>query len=222
MTRRDEKWKLPKSLQLTPERLLEVDAEQRRLAARAQSPFASLSPREHERARALRLIEELKAEIGPIEKRLGKVFTAAGATDFDELTEAQHDIWRRLAEAHAAVGRYDLAAHYETDRNQKAFYLRVWRAVHRDDSHWCGCPAPLNGGTHTFAKTDVWSVKHGRVMPLLKCSNCNCLNVAALPKELAEQRAHRQSARRIASGMSLEDAANALRARRHTTKELIK
>lgn len=219
------KWELPEALRATPERLAEFEAAQRELARRSQSPFANLSPSQSERARAARVIPELEAALKGVEKKLGKVFTAGGAESFEELQEAQKIFWRQLAEAHAVTGRYDLAAHYEYDRPEKARHLRVWRAVWRDDGHFCACPATLAGHPQFFVVADIFSVKHNREMMLVKCSACKCLNVTTSREVLAplqEQRAHRRAASAAAANLSPADAAKALRARGHTSRELLK
>ena len=216
------KWTLPEALQATPERLEAFDAAQRELAKRANSPFANLSPSEHARARAARQIPELAAALKGVEKKLGRVFTAEGCEDFEGLREAQQNLWRQLAEAHAATGRFDLAAHYEYDRGERARYLRYWRAVLRDDDHFCPCPPTNVGLPQFFAVADVFSVKHGREMVLVKCAGCKCLNVttkASVLGALREQRAHRRAALATGAKTPAEEA-RLLRGR--GTKELLK
>jgi hypothetical protein len=215
------KWELPPALKATPERLEAWAAEQRKLAQRANSPFANLSPSEHARARASRHVEELTTALKFVEKKLGKVFTSGGAESFEELQAAQQGIWRQLAEAHATTGRFDLAAHYEYDRGEKARYLRYWRAVWRDDEHFCTCPPTLAGLPQFFAVADVWSVKHNREVILVRCGACKCLNVTTRREVLApilEQRAHRRAA--VATGARTRaEEARMLRGR--GTKELL-
>lgn len=219
------KWELPEALRATPERLAEFDAAQRELAKRANSPFANLSASEGERARASRVIPELTESLGVIEKKLGKVFTAGGVESFEELKAAQRTLWRQLAEAHAATGRYDFAAHYEYDPAERYRYQRTWRAVWRDDEHFCACPPTNAGHPQFFVVGDVFSIKHGREMMLVKCSACKCLNVTTNRRvldALLTQRAHRRTAAALASGQSPTEAAKTLRKHSHTTRELLK
>jgi hypothetical protein len=219
------RWELPEALRLTPEKLAEAEAEQRALARTSPSPYANLSPAQSESARAARVIPELEAALKGVEKKLGRVFTAGGAESFGELQEAQKVTWRQLAEAHATLGRFDLAAHYEYDRAECARYLRYWRAVMRDDEHFCPCIPSLTSErdvtfpTH-YVKQDVFSVKHGREMHLIACASCRFLNVTHLPPHLAEQRRHRAAARQLAEGLSPSEAARILTARGHTALNL--
>lgn len=216
------RWELPEALRVTPERLAAFDEAQRELARRINSPFAHLSPSEHARARAAQQVPELEAALKGVEKKLGKVFTAGGAENFEELQEAQKVLWRQLAEAHATTGRFDLAAHYEYDRGEQARYLRIWRAVWRDDAHFCACPRTLAGLPQFFSVSDVFSLRHGREMVLVKCAACKCLNVTTRADVLGpirEQRAHRRAALATGAKTPAEEA-RLLRGR--GTTELLK
>jgi hypothetical protein len=219
------KWELPEALKATPERLKEFEAAQAVLARTTPSPFANLSPSESERRRAARAVDELTGSLKAVEKKLGRVFTAGGCENFEGLEAAQKSVWRQLAEAHATAGRYDLAAHYEYDRKECVRYLRIWRAVWRDDDHFCSCGPTNAGHPQFFAVADIYSVKHGRETILVKCAACKCLNVTTNRRvldALLTQRAHRKTAAALASGMTAADAAKTLRARNHTTRELFK
>jgi hypothetical protein len=220
------RWELPTALQLTsPEKLAEAEAAQRDLARTSPSPFANLSPASAARGRAARVIPELEDALKRVEKQMGRVFTAGGAESFEELQEAQKVIWRQLAEAHAATGRFDRAAHYEYDPAEKYRYQRIWRAVWRRDDYFCGCPPTNAGHPQFFVVADIFSVKHGREMVLVKCGACKCLNVTTnreVLKPLQEQRAHRKAAAALVGGAAPADAAKTLRIRNHTTRELLK
>jgi hypothetical protein len=218
------RWELPKPLQINADNLAEFEAALKALVRRAQSPFANLSPSEHARARAARHVEELTAALTAVDLKLAKVFTARGVEKFAELEEAQRCLWRQLAEAHATTGRFDLAAHYEYDRTESARHLHYWRAVWRDDEHFCSCPPTLAGLPQFFAAADVWSVKHNREAILVKCSACKCLNVTTKREVLApilEQRAHRRAAASSGAKTRAEEA-RLLGARNHTTRGLLK
>jgi hypothetical protein len=65
-------------------------------------------------------------------------------------------------------------------------------------------------------------MKHNAVRHLIKCAECGHLNVTSLPKELAEQRAHRARAREVAGTLKPSDAAAALAQRDHTARQLLK
>lgn len=229
-----EKWQLPEPLRLTDdkreviaERLAAAEAAQARLVARAQSPFARLSPAEFERATAARVVEEYRATLEVLDALILKGERLKRPTRKERgglrvALEARPAIAAQLAEAYATTGRYDLAAEVTPDRDQKALYLRIWRAIWRDDAHWCACPPPLAGGTHTFVRQDIFSVRHDREMPLLKCSSCPCLNVTPLPAALVEQRALRATARQLAGDLKPDDAKAVLLERGHTSERILK
>jgi hypothetical protein len=226
------KWHLPKSLQVTDEMMPAIEKAQAEIAARVASPFASLTPQEQERARAQTLVKELTEQLQHVQKRISKVFTRGGADHFDELLKTQRSLWRQLAEAHASTGRFDLAAEYTDDktaeeRRQKAEYIRIWRAVWRDDSHFCACGPHRGSGKNaslevpaSYVKKDIFSVAHNAVMPLVACSKCKCMNVMPLPKALAEQRSARAQAHALAGDLKPADAAARLREANHTTEAL--
>lgn len=218
------RWELPEALRVTPERLAAFDEAQRELARRVNSPFANLTPSEHARARAAQLIPELAMALDHVEKQLGRVFTRKGVEHFGELTDAQKNLWRQLAEAHAATGRFDEAARYEYDRTEKARYLRWWRAVWRDDEHFCACPRTNAGLPQFFAVADIFSVKHGREMALVKCGGCRCLNVtsrADILGPIREQRSHRRAALAIGA-KTPADEKRMLSAAKLTTAHLLR
>lgn len=223
----EERWELPEPLRVTPEMLAEIDRADREALARGQSPFLALSPQERERARAIQIAAEYEQALEHLDSLIKqgakrKWPTGRQKKELAAAREARPAVAAQLAEAYAASGRFDLAAEAHPDRKQKADYLRVWRAVFRDDAHWCDCPKPLSGGTHTFVRQDIFSVKHDRFMPLLRCSNCKCLNVAPMPKEIVEQRAHRATAAQLVRGMKPDDAKRELIRRGHVAKELLK
>ncbi|HZG53834.1 MAG TPA: hypothetical protein VEZ40_17150 [Pyrinomonadaceae bacterium] len=226
----DEKWFLPPKHRLdSAEKLAAADLEQIELSRRTQSPFAQLSAEERERAAAVRLVAEHKATV----ELLRGMIKAHEARPGDEPKLLRHRrelkaarealplVLSQLAEAYATTGYFETAAHYEPDRAKKAFYLRVWRAMWREDGHWCECPNTPTGLPHTFVVNDIYSIRHQRMMPLMKCKRCKCLNVAPLRPELVAQRAHRRTAHGMAAGKSPEEAKALLASHKHTTKDLL-
>lgn len=224
----EEQYKFPDRLRLAdnPTRLAEADERQRELARKVQSPHASLTPEERERERAARLVTEHKANA----ELLQSLIATYGAQtrpqrrqrrELAAAREALPAVLRQLAEAYAACGKFFLAAEVEPDRKQRAWYLRVHRAIWREDGHWCSCPPTTAGHTRAFVKQDIYSIRHERVMPLMKCAGCNCLNVAPLKPELAAQRAHRREAAALVAGMLPEDGKKVLIQRKHTTRDLL-
>lgn len=234
MTQADEKWELPEGVRFKPETAAAHEKAQAEWAARAASPFASLTPQEQERERAARLIEEHKATLAALDSAIARAFTRASLTEeqrreYEGAAAARPHVAAQLAEAYASAGRFDLAAKYEPGRKQKADYLRIWRAVWRDDSHSCACEPHRGSGQHArievptqYVRKDIYSVRHDAVLPLVACSKCRCLNVQPLPRALAEQRAHRARALSIAEGLKPAEAAERLRELNHTTEALLK
>lgn len=204
-TRENERWSLPESLDLnkSPELLAKTLEWQRELHVRANSPFARLSPQEHARAQAMRMIPDLQNSLNSI------------ADDEESALEGKKVLQSRLAEAYAQTGRYDLAASIDPRPAHRDEWQSVMEAVVRDDDESCQC-APGK----EVVELDVFSVKHNRVMSLIKCSGCGLRNVKVIPRELAQQRAHRVKAAELVGNAAPNDAAAILRAAGHTTERL--
>lgn len=212
----DGKWELPEQLRITDPLVL-AQSEQMRaeLSKRAQSPFAHLTPHEAERHNAGIMATHLEGELQHLSEQIARVLTVGGG-DLIELTEARKAISARLAEAYATLGRFDLAYEVDPRPEHRAEHLEILKAIKRPDEEWnCKC-AP----GRDFIKRDIIT-PDGQRKVLRACSGCGELNAVAIPKHLAQQRGHRVKARAMVSGMSIEDAANHLRAKGHTTEELI-
>lgn len=87
-----------------------------------------------------------------------------------------------LAEAYAAVGRFTDASQVGTA--QSDFYRQIEEAIWRDDAERCECPTftTMNQGVKItvgtwFTLREIFSTRHGKTMPLKKCSACDSLNV---------------------------------------------
>lgn len=209
------KWELPEALRITDPLVL-AQSEQMRteLTKRAQSPFAHLSPQEQERHQAGIMATHLEGELQHLSEQIVKVLTVGGG-DLDELAEAKKAIAARLAEAYASLGRYDLAFEIDPRSEHRAEHLEILEAMKRPDDEWCEC-----GPGRDFIKRDV-ILPNGERRILRACSGCKTVNLVFIPKHLAQQRARRAKARTMVAGMSIEDAANHLRARGHTHENLI-
>lgn len=155
----DEQWKIPErfrvSLDITDEAahqlLLQCNAAQAELGKKINAPFTRNSPLERAMSKAFITIESLE-----------RVKIHA------ELTDEQKEI---MAEAFAAVGRYDLAA--ETTLANRELYEQYWAAVWRNDGDWC-----LHPEQHKYVRENVFSIREGKAMPLLACNVCRTWNVA--------------------------------------------
>lgn len=222
-------WTLPANLRLTDLNLAAVKAQERIWATTAASPYANTSSVEFERARSVRIAEELRATLADISRRIGLAITT-GEGNLDSLRADQLELKHQLAERYAVFGRYDLAAEVEPQTAYRDQYIAILEAVWRDDDVWCECEPHRAQGTSSaqftnkVAVQDVWSIKHGVVMTLLRCNakGCGFLNVGHLPSDLAAQRAHRATAQQVAGNLSPDEAAKELRARQHTAQRLLK
>ena len=93
----------------------------------------------------------------------------------------------RVAEALAMQGKYHDAALEAASPEAKKRYAEIHAAVWRDDEESCECPETTadprgaKGQTiqlpTTYAEEIVYSEKHGREMPLVRCSLCGDANV---------------------------------------------
>jgi len=200
---------LPDSLKISNPQVLE-QAEQMRadLIQRANSPFARMSPQEQTRARAFKISEELQNDLDIISEQIAR----GEATH--ELKAAQFTIASQLAEQLAITGNYERAYEIDPREEYRAEYRGILEAINRDDEESCGCPPG-----RTFVKADVFSLKHGRTVTLIKCQ-CGYLNARPITAELSKQREHRAKAQSLVGDLSPADAAERLRAIGHTTKQL--
>lgn len=150
--------------------LLANDAAQKELGTRVNSPFTRTSPLDSMRSKAFVTIETL------LKVKITQTLTA--------------DQQEQLAEAYATTGRYDLA--YEATKVNKKLYRKYWTAIFAPDLSWCKHEAE-----HQYTKENIFSLKHGKVMPLFACNLCDFWQVADEPKHLTTARAKRAEARSI-------------------------
>lgn len=148
--------------------LLECDKQQEELGKVINAPFTQNTPTERARHKALITLQSLEQ-----------------AKRFVELLPEQYEM---IAECHAAMGRYDLAA--EITLQHKDLYEKYWEAVFLPDEHWCAHP-----DQHKYTKENIFSVKHGKEMALLACNVCDTWNVADEPEFIKTARAQRAAAR---------------------------
>lgn len=221
-TEETEKWELPARLRITdPDVLAQSEAMRADLAQRVNSPFARLSPQEQERANAAVIADHLKKDLERVNHQITAIVIVNGSDSqsrkLQDLQDARHHISARLAEAYASIGRFDLAAEIDPRPESRAEYVEILEAINRDDDEWsCEC-AP----GRDFIKKNVFSLKHGRVMPMRKCLGCKETNVTSLPAHIVEQRAHRARARELVADKTPEEAKAILTREGHTTEKLI-
>lgn len=139
-----------------------------------------LSPAEQERVRALILEPDLRKQLKEtVDKR-----TSQGRKDKTHLRA-------RLADNLAKQGRFEEAADIHPDNTEAQFYAEVWKAVWRKTEILCQCSPEkvrLQGKLLTIPNfqvlKEIYSVKEGRNVPLLKCTCCGFLNARDLTPEL--------------------------------------
>ncbi len=239
------KWRLPKQyelnaalLALPPDELKKKDpelfalwqkvqADEKQLREAAASG-ATLSSQDAFRARAAQRAEEHRVTIANLNKQIAEVIVNGAEGNLDELQAAKIAIRHRRAEQLALLGRFDLASQEEPDPVYRDRYLAILDAVMRDDGEWCDCSDLHGSGEHSHISVtrqhiseEVYSLKHAKVMPVIRCSGCGGLNVMDAPKHLLQQRAHRVRAKQIAGDLLPVDAAERLRVKGHTTEKLI-
>lgn len=117
----------------------------------------------------------------------------------------------KLADAYAEQGRYTEAAKLHPVKARAKEYSAIEAAISRRDTDSCKCVGdevtdPVSGKTLHIPNVnhviDVYSIKHKRMMPLIRCEKCGHLNVRPLPEVLAQ----RQRAMGTAQEKSVTDA----------------
>jgi hypothetical protein len=121
----------------------------------------------------------------------------------------------RLAEALAMRGRFEEAAAVEPREDVSGRYREIHEAVWREDEDACDCPPAVRDergprGTvievpTSFVEEIVFSGKHGREMPLVRCASCGDLNVKSRTPELERLHETRAESARLARGLSVAE-----------------
>jgi len=200
----DKKYDIPDSLnweKFTDEQKAAVELEQRRLAEVVNSPFSNKTAKDIERFNAGIIIEETQQILQAI--------------PLDEMPEIVRDTY---AEALASVGKFGEALSAVCCSEKQAFYEAVIKAIDIDDAERCECNAEKVGDRYInprYVEAEVWSVKHGKQMPVIRCNKCGHRNVQPLPKSIADERAMRAKVRAYTTGKSHEEA-------RNITQQLVK
>lgn len=189
------KYDLPAEL-LTKERLEAAALEQRRLAEVVNSPYSGKSPQDIQRFNAGIVVRETEA-----------MLLAIPLKKLSQPTREQY------AEALAEIGHFEHAAKVTKNKDRRKDYKSIWKAILKDDTERCKClKTDFNGvrKNNLFAELEVWSLKHGRRMPLIRCNICGHRNVKNLPESIAKEREIRQRNRRFVSGKTHDDAKSIL------------
>lgn len=155
-------------------------------------------------------------------------FAILTGDDSEETAGRRYTAAQTLAENLAAQGRFDEAAKVTPSEVQAHEYVDLHEAVMRPDDEWCGaeCDARFENDptrlTREDIKAEVYSIPHGKHMPLNKCSYCGGVNVRAAARENLERRGVRARARALTEGMSPVRAAETLKNAKLTAGEVFK
>lgn len=200
-------------LRLTDAKIAESLQEQ---AARALvSPHVSVSPQMvavyQARRDAVTWLEGLRQ----VEQELHARHTKA---ERKTLVQRLNHFAKMLAEALATCGSYEEALMVlpRAEVRLKKEYEAIRRAIEKPDHLRCGkdCAAAFQQNpslvTRERIHAFVYSKRHGKVMPAVKCGACGDLNVRALDGALARRHAARKQADKLIAGMEPDRARQTL------------
>lgn len=185
-----EKWQLPAEL-LTPERLEAAEREQRELASRINSPFAHKTPQDIQRFNAGIITQEIEQYLKTV-----------------SIEQVPPIIRDQYAEALGELGYFQKAADWCVSEVHKEQYQAFADAVWLADDKTCKCQ-PENGLNNLYAECQVFSLKHNRVMSVVKCK-CGFRNVRNLPESIRKEREIRKRNLALVTGKTKEEARQVL------------
>jgi hypothetical protein len=177
---------------VTPELLAENEKEQQQWREHYRVPAVGIE------THAQRVIRDNLATIDALEKSLASAKYGEKRPIRNRIKQLRNDtaIWCE------SIGQFEAAADLTSCRHQRKLYRRKSDAVTRPDDEWCEHPTFENVdgvvSQNCTREQDVYSDKHGRVMPLLRCRICGFRNVRELPPELQKLSEHRAAA--VAAG----------------------
>ena len=214
-------------LNLTPEILQQALLEQQ--SREAASPHVLLSPSmahvEKARREAVDWLEAARA----VEAELHNDHTKA---ERKELRQRFNHLMKLLAESLATMGNYEEALMVlpQQEVALRKEYKQTLRAINRDDSERCGqkCEDAFQADPTTVTRErvvkNVFSKKHGRLMPMITCNapGCEDFNVRAADGELAKQIEVRARAIDLTKGDSPERAREKLRQAGLTSEKVLR
>jgi hypothetical protein len=216
---KEKPFQLPTRLRITPEKQEIIAQEQELWRRQANSPFASKTPFDMERANAAVAVRDLTQNIKDVRRELRKA-DKKGKSDWQQTLTA---LKNRLAESYAVLGRYDKAARLTSNKQQRREWMDILDAIKRKDGEWCECGSQLGDleVSNIYVKQDIYSHKHNRLMPLLACRNCGFMNVKDAPEEVVSLRNARARAVILARDRTPVEAREILTRNRHTTREIL-
>lgn len=213
---------LPAYLRFSPEQIEAARKENARALAESNSPFLRISSLEAQRVRAVREEADWRRSLASLD------FAILTGDDSEDTAARRYTAAQTLAENLAAQGRFDEAAKVTPSEAQAHEYVDLHEAVMRPDEEWCGaeCDARFKNDPTRLTREDitaeVYSIAHGKHMPVNKCHYCKTTNVRAASGENLERRGARARARALTEGLSPVRAAETLRNAKLTSGEVFK
>lgn len=163
---------LPEFLQRTPEQLREEEARQQKL--RDLHSRARQTPAEQQYARAILVEPTIRMNLMQLEKG----------------SEAYKQTMLQLAENLSEQGRFKEAITTATryaDEVTLDQYRSLQAALEADDNETCDCPDDKYRNKDvpgSFIAGEVFSEKHNKVMPIVRCGKCGFSNIRTPPANL--------------------------------------
>ncbi len=214
-----------KSLELTSEKLAESIKNQAVWAE--SSPHLQLDVHMAAIAQARRVAPDWLEGLRQVDIELHQPHTKAERKDLRRLFDHYSKL---LAEALATMGEFEdaLSVLPKSEVALRKEYTAILEAVWKDDGARCGekceqaVAANPNLVTHERVHSFVFSKKHGKVMPAIKCAHCGMINVRPMDGTLLARHQARKQADEIIKGKSPADAVSALRDARLTAQHVLK
>lgn len=213
---------LPEYLRLSEDQVEAARADNARVLAESNHPFLRQSPQDAQRARAIREEPDWRRTLSLLD------FEIAAGDDSIDTAMRRRTAAQTLAENLAAQGRFGEASVVAPLEEQQREYLQLAVAVARPDDEWCGGDCELRFADDPTRLTrediiaEVFSIPHGRVMPVNRCPFCKMLNVRPASPENLQRRALRARARALTEGQKPDQAAATLRREKLTAADAFK
>lgn len=213
-----------KHLQLTAERLAESAQNQ---ADWNNSPHLTISPGMAHVHKARREALEWLQAARSVELELHQDHTKQ---ERKEIQSRYNHLLTLLAEALATCGNYGEALMVLPKHrvDLRCEFERIYGAIERPDDERCGeeCKRKFDADptkvTQESVEKYVFSIKHGRLVPVIRCSSCGEVNARLAEGDLAKQIEARSRAVELTKGKRPEDVPRILTEAGLTSKQIFK
>ena len=132
------------------------------------------------------IIEENKVYLSVL---LTQLKSAVSETDKKYLEELIILKGEETCDALCDIGEFELAQQFTLNPRKKELLQTYKTAMELDDEAHCGHPKYiLTDGVKTnnyFREKDIFSPKHGRIVSIVRCNECQFRNIRPLPEDLA-------------------------------------